>query len=145
MKSPQIALALLLTTTFLMSCKKEDETVEKPRPVLSVVVEPAPQATLTLPGTVNARLETQFGFRILGRIVARNVQVGDVVKKGDVLATIDPLSLELAVRSSQSDLANAQAQLANAVTNEKRQQTLFERQSAAKATFETAQTGARDG
>lgn len=139
MKSSKIFVALMLTTTFLVSCQKEDETVEKPRPVLSVVVEPVPEATLTLPGTVNARIETEFGFRILGRIVARNVQVGDIVKKGDVLAAIDPLSLELAVRSSQSDLSNAQAQLANAVTNEQRQQTLFERQSAAKATFETAQ------
>ncbi|WP_284774918.1 efflux RND transporter periplasmic adaptor subunit [Agrobacterium sp. lyk4-40-TYG-31] len=131
--------ALALASTFLASCQKEEEVPEKPRPVLSIVVQPAPAATLTLPGTVNARIETEFGFRVLGRIVARNVQVGDIVKKGDVLAAIDPLSLELAVRSSQSDLSNAQAQLANAQTNEQRQQTLFERQSAAKATFESAQ------
>ena len=141
MKTSLTVLALLAATTFLASCEKQEEAVEKPRPVLSVVVKPAPGATLTLPGTINARVETQFGFRILGRIVARNVQVGDIVKKGDVLAAIDPLSLELAVRSSQSDLSNAQAQLANAVSNEQRQQTLFERQSAAKATFESAQQG----
>ncbi|MBD8688294.1 MULTISPECIES: efflux RND transporter periplasmic adaptor subunit [unclassified Rhizobium] len=139
MKTSLTAATLLAAATFLTSCEQHEETVEKPRPVLSVVVQPAPAATLTLPGTVTARIETQFGFRILGRIVARNVQVGDIVKKGDVLAAIDPLSLELAVRSSQSDLSNAQAQLANAVTNEQRQQTLFERQSAAKATFESAQ------
>lgn len=132
-------IGLALASTFLASCEKKEEAAEKPRPVLSIVVRPAPTATLTLPGTINARIETQFGFRILGRIVARNVQVGDVVKKGDVLAAIDPLSLELAVRSAQSDLSNAQAQLANALTNEARQQTLFERQSAAKATFESAQ------
>lgn len=139
MKTSLTLVALLTAATVLVSCEKQEEPVEKPRPVLSVVVKPIPVATLTLPGTVNARIETQFGFRILGRIVARNVQVGDVVKKGDVLAAIDPLSLELAVRSSQSDLSNAQAQLSNAVTNEQRQQTLFERQSAAKATFESAQ------
>ena len=132
--------ALLIATTFLVSCQKEeDKAAEKPRPVLSVVVTPVPVATLTLPGTVSARVETQFGFRILGRIVARNVQVGDLVKKNDVIAAIDPLALELAVRSAQSDLANSQAQLANALTNESRQQILFERQSAAKATYETAQ------
>lgn len=140
MKIQKSYVALLVAATFLSSCEKQEEpSAEKPRPVLSVVAQPVPEATLTLPGTIAARVETQFGFRILGRIVARNVQVGDVVKKGDVLAAIDPLSLELAVRSAQSDLSNAQAQLANAATNEQRQQTLFERQSAAKATFETAQ------
>ncbi len=140
MKSYKTVVALMLATTFLVSCQKQEETAaEKPRPVLSVVAELMPEATLTLPGTVNARIETEFGFRVLGQIVARNVQVGDIVKKGDVLAAIDPLALELAVRSSQSDVSNAQAQLANAVTNEQRQQTLFERQSAAKSTFETAQ------
>ncbi|MBB3945339.1 RND family efflux transporter MFP subunit [Rhizobium skierniewicense] len=139
MTYPKTIVGLMLATTFLVSCGEEDKAPEKPRPVLSVVVQPVPQATLTLPGTVNARIETQFGFRILGRIVARNVQVGDLVKKGDVLAALDPIALELAVRSAQSDLANAQAQLANATSNEQRQQTLFERQSAAKATFESAQ------
>ena len=140
MKHLKSVLTLLLASTVLVSCQKEEDTpAEKPRPVLSVVVAPAPVATLTLPGTVAARFETQFGFRILGRIVARNVQVGDVVKRGDILAAIDPLALELAVRSAQSDRANAEAQLANAITSEQRQRTLFERQSAAKATFETAQ------
>lgn len=140
MKVQKTHVALLLAAVLLSACEKQDEpSVEKPRPVLSVIAQPAPEATLTLPGIVAARLETQFGFRILGRIVARNVQVGDVVKKGDVLAAIDPLSLELAVRSAQSEFSNTQAQLANAATNEQRQQTLFERQSAAKATFEAAQ------
>ncbi len=140
MTHPKTIVVLMLATTFLVSCGKEDEAApEKPRPVLSVVVQPATQMTLTLPGTVNARIETEFGFRILGRIVARNVQVGDIVKKGDILSAIDPIALELAVRSAQSDLANAQAQLTNATSNELRQQTLFERQSAAKATFESAQ------
>lgn len=140
MKVQATLISLLLAATFLVSCEKQDEApAEKPRPVLFMVAQPAPEVAFSLPGTVEARIETQFGFRILGRIVARNVQVGDVVKKGAVLAAIDPLSLELAVRSAQSDLSNAQAQLANAATNEQRQQTLFERQSAAKATFESAQ------
>jgi membrane fusion protein, multidrug efflux system len=132
--------ALMMATTVLVSCQENEEAATQlPRPVLSVIVDPVADATLSLPGTVEARVETQFGFRILGRIVARNVQVGDLVRKGDVLAAIDPLSLELAVKSAQSDVSNSQAQLANAVTNEERQRTLYERQSGAKATFETAQ------
>lgn len=132
--------ALLLASTVLTACQEEKkEEVAAPRPVLSMVAKAEPAIQLSLPGTVEARVKTEFGFRILGRIVARNVQTGDLVKKGDVLAAIDPLALELAVKSAQSDLANSEAQFANAATTEQRQKTLFERQSGAKAAYETAE------
>lgn len=131
---------LLLAGTSLAGCQEEENSPQlPPRPVLSVVAQPEPSLSLSLSGTVEARVETEFGFRILGRIVARNVHTGDLVKKGDVLAALDPLALELAVKSAQSDLANSEAQLANAITTEQRQKTLFERQSGAKAAYETAE------
>lgn len=139
MKTASCLVVLLMASTLLTACQKEEDVAIGPRPVLSIVARSEPAAQLTLPGTVEARVETEFGFRILGRIVARNVQTGDLVKKGDVLAAIDPLALELAVKSAQSDLANSQAQLANALTTEERQKMLFERQSEAKATYETAE------
>lgn len=136
-----LQLSVLLSTLALLSaCEKEEKTaIVQPRPVLFQIAEPSPSAAFSLPGTVEARVQTEFGFRILGRIVTRKVLVGDFVKKGDVLATIDPLALELAVSSAQSDLSNSQAQLVNARINEGRQRTLFERRSGTKATFETAQ------
>ncbi len=139
MKNARALATLLLAGLSLAACQKQEAAAPEPRPVLSVVAEAEPAARLTLPGTVQARVETQFGFRILGRIVARNVQTGDLVKKGDVLAAIDPLALELAVRSAQSDLANSQAQLANALGTEDRQKALFDRQSGTKATLESAE------
>lgn len=139
MNSPERLLVLLAAATLIASCQKEDEATEQPRPVISVVAKRLPIATITLAGTVGARVETEFGFRILGRLVARNVQVGDLVKKGDVLAAIDPLALELAVKSAQSDLATSVAQLTNARTTEKRQKTLFEKQSGSRTTYETAE------
>ena len=131
---------LLLAGTALAACQEEQETAPAiPRPILSVVAQVEPTLSLSLSGTVEARVETEFGFRILGRVVARNAETGDLVRKGDVLAAIDPLALELAVKSAQSELANSEAQLANAITTEQRQKTLFERQSGAKAAFETAE------
>ena len=129
---------LLLAGALISGCQKEEEKKVELRPVLSVLVEPQPAFSLSLPGTVEARTETEFGFRVLGRLVARNVHTGDLVKKGDVLAAIDPLALELAVTSAQSDLDNSQARLDNAVSNEERQKKLFERQSGAEASYETA-------
>ncbi|MDW5315876.1 efflux RND transporter periplasmic adaptor subunit [Rhizobium sp. PL01] len=140
MKCPErLSILLLSAATLLASCQKEEVPKAQPRPVMSVVIKRLPAATIVLAGTVEARVETEFGFRILGRLVARNVEVGDLVNKGDVLAAIDPLALEFSVKSAQSDLANSLAQLKNARTTEKRQQTLFEKQSGAQATYETAE------
>src|SRR3954463_7455772 len=134
---------LLVATSGLTACQKEEAKPLPPRPVLSVIASSAAASSLSLPGTVQPKIETQLGFRVLGRVIARNVSVGDLVKKGDVVAAIDPLSLELAVRSSQSDLANSQAQLTNAVSNEDRQKTLLTAHSGSEAQFEEAEQSRR--
>jgi len=136
--------ALLLGATVLASCQKQEETAqEAPRPVLSVIARQTPAASLRLTGMVEPKIKTELGFRVLGRVIARNVGVGDLVKKGDVVAAVDPLALELAVRSAQSDLSNAQAQLLNATTTEQRQRTLTEARSGTEAALEEAEQGRR--
>ncbi|QPB19708.1 efflux RND transporter periplasmic adaptor subunit [Rhizobium sp. 007] len=135
---------LLLGPLLLSSCQRQDEAREEPpRPVLSVVARSTAASSLSLPGTVEAKIETELGFRVLGRVIARKVSVGDIVKKGDVVAAIDPLALELALRSAQSELSNAQAQLTNAVSTEERQRSLTETRSGSEAAFEEAQLGRR--
>jgi len=132
----------ILGSLLLTSCQKQAEAHdEPPRPVLSVVVKSTAASALTLPGTVEARIETQLAFRVLGRVIARKVSVGDVVRKGDVVAAIDPLALELAVKSSQSELSNAQAQLTNAASTEERQRSLLESRSGSEAAYEEAELG----
>ena len=61
-------------------------------------------------GEVRARYETNLSFRVPGKIVARNVEVGGVVKKGDVLARLDPEDQQLNARSAQSQLAAAKSE-----------------------------------
>lgn len=73
--------------------------------MVAVAVHPdgiPPEATL--PGDVEARYSTPLSFRVGGKIVERNVRLGDTVKAGQVLARLDPSDL-------QRSLANAQAQL----------------------------------
>lgn len=136
-------LGITVLGLMLVSCQKEDPQETPPRPVLSIVAKQTPAASLTLTGTVEPRLETELGFRVLGRVIARNVSVGDLVRKGDVIAAIDPLSLELAVRSAQSELANSQAQLTNASSSEQRQRILAEARSGSEAALEQAEQGRR--
>jgi RND family efflux transporter MFP subunit len=124
----------------LSGCDDQSATPpEKIRPLLSMVVEPEAAATLQLAGIVQPRIQTELGFRVLGRLIARDVGVGDIVTKGQIVAAIDPLSLELAVRSAKADLSNGQAQLANASTTAERQQALADAKSGSEAALESAQ------
>jgi membrane fusion protein, multidrug efflux system len=111
------------------------------RPVLWVEAKAEHAGLLNFAGTVQPRIKTDLAFRTLGRVTARNVQVGDVVKQGDVLMEIDPLALQLAVRSAQADLNSAKAQLENARITEKRKETLAASNSISQAELELAQQG----
>jgi RND family efflux transporter MFP subunit len=117
---------LLLSISILAGC--DDSTIAgeqaPPRPVKTVTATAQPRTIGSLPGIVQARVETDMAFRTMGRIVARRVEVGDLVSKGEVIAMIDPLSLQLAVRRAEADLRDAQAQLDNAVVTEKRKRRL---------------------
>ncbi|RUM20587.1 efflux RND transporter periplasmic adaptor subunit [Rhizobium vallis] len=137
-------IALMMGTALISSCTKQEESKEEaPRPVLSTTVKQTPATSLGLTGTIEPMIETDLGFRILGRMIARNVNVGDIVKRGDVVAAIDPLALELAVRSAQSDVENSDAQLRNAVTTEQRQRALLESRSGTEASLEEAEQARR--
>jgi RND family efflux transporter MFP subunit len=128
------------TLLALAACHKQ-ETAPPIRPVLSVVVSPEVTAKAGFAGTIEARYQSSFSFRVLGRIIARDVNVGDRVNKGTQLAALDPVPFELAVRTAEADLANAEAQLHNATATEERQRNLFSQGATAKAQFEAAQHG----
>ncbi|MCJ9692374.1 efflux transporter periplasmic adaptor subunit, partial [Rhizobium sp. PRIMUS64] len=136
--------ALMVGTALISSCAAQEESKdEAPRPVLSMTVKQMAATSLGLTGTIEPTIETELGFRILGRMIARNVNVGDLVKKDDVVAAIDPLALELAVRNAQSDVENSDAQLRNAVTSEQRQRALLESRSGTEASLEEAEQARR--
>lgn len=135
---------LLLAGIALSSCQQREEAKQEPvRPVLSIVATPEAARSLTVAGTIEPRITTELGFRVLGRVVARNVSVGDIVKKGDVVAAIDPLALELSVKSTEADLSNAEAQQENAASTQQRQQALAQSRSGTEVALEQAEQGLR--
>ncbi|MEX2695241.1 efflux RND transporter periplasmic adaptor subunit [Rhizobium mongolense] len=135
------SLPLLLSILLLVGCEQSSIAGEEvaPRPVETVIATAQPENIQGLPGVVHARIETDLAFRTLGRIISRKVDVGDLVSKDEVVAEIDPLSLQLAVRSAEADLRDAQAQLDNAVLNEKRKRTLFDTNAASVADHDLAE------
>ncbi|RUW96864.1 efflux RND transporter periplasmic adaptor subunit [Mesorhizobium sp. M8A.F.Ca.ET.023.01.1.1] len=133
-------LPVLLGLAALSACSKSDE---KPpqivRPVLSVVVEPRTTQTFGFAGSVEPQVSADLAFRLLGRVVSRDVKVGDTVSKGTTIAALDPTALELAVQAAKAELSNAEAQFANAAASEERQRQLLTSANTPQSVFDAAQ------
>ncbi|MEN5045214.1 efflux RND transporter periplasmic adaptor subunit [Pseudomonas koreensis] len=134
-------LGLLSIGVLLAACSKSEPPLEPVRPVLSIKVQALNEETLgRFAGSIQARYESNTGFRVGGRIASRNVDVGAEVQKGTLLATLDPSDQQNQLRSAQGDLAKVQAQLINAQANARRQQALFDRGVGAQAQLDIATT-----
>jgi len=121
------------------------EPVVRPARVAEISYKTQGQ-TLLLAGTVVPRIESTLGFRVSGKIVQRSVDVGAVVKPGDVIAVLDPADYQLAVDNARAALASAEADYVRAKADHERYlnlrgsmafvpQTLDQRQSLASTTL----------
>ncbi|MBN0978059.1 efflux RND transporter periplasmic adaptor subunit [Pseudomonas hygromyciniae] len=132
---------ILASSLLLMACSKQEPAPEPVRPVLWVEVKAEDQENLgRFAGTIQARYESNLGFRVPGRIARRAVDVGAEVSKGALLAVLDPTDQQNQLRAAQGDLARVQAQFINAQANARRQQELFNRGVGAQAQLDVAQT-----
>lgn len=129
---------ILLLAATLAACQEEPEAPPPIRPILSTVAETVQARELGFAGTVEPQYMVELGFQTFGRIVARDVDVGDTVVAGQRLAALDSVAAELAVRIADSDLASARAQQANAATGESRQQTLVDEKTGTPADLDAA-------
>ncbi len=96
----------------LGGCGRE---AEAPQPDVRLVRAERVAATrasspLRYAGEIRARHETALAFRVSGRVTTRQVEVGAVVKAGEVIATLDPQDFALAVRAVEAQLAAAEAE-----------------------------------
>jgi membrane fusion protein, multidrug efflux system len=129
----------LVLLALLGACKQDGQTEIEPaiRPVLSVKAEVRTSEILgPFAGSIQPRYSTDVGFRIFGRMVARFVDVGAIVKKGDDIAALDPSVQLILVRNAEAVLANAEAQYENAEAEEKRQRPLVDRNITPQAQFD---------
>lgn len=134
-----IAVGTLASALALAGCQQEAKAPEPVRPVLSMVLEPTSSNGTVAVGVIEPRYKTNLAFRVLGRLTARPVYVGDLVSEGQPVAIIDSTALGLAVRSAKAELAKAEAQLATARATEERQRTLITSDATTKQTLDNAE------
>jgi RND family efflux transporter MFP subunit len=97
-------------------------------------------------GTIAARVESNLGFRVPGKIVQRLVDIGEQVKAGQALLRIDETDLQLALTAKRNAVAAARAVLVQARADERRYAVLVknglaatpQRYEQAKAALDTA-------
>jgi len=101
-----------------------------PDPVRSVKVMTVSASGLTLQhefaGEVRPRVEARLGFRVAGKIVQRQAEVGQHVKAGALLAQLDPQDYRLATEAARAQVAAAATNRDLAAADYKRYVTLRE-------------------
>lgn len=103
--------SLFLFISLLAGCSRQDQKVKlTPRPVKVFRVGNTRAESVTpYAGEVRARFETTLSFRVTGKILARPVEVGDRVLKGQLLASLDNSDFQLAVQTLKAQLKSAVA------------------------------------
>ena len=118
-----VAVAMLAGTTWLYARADGKET-------LAYRTAPVTRATLTstvsATGTLSAVRTVQVGTQVSGQVSQISVDFNDKVKKGELLARIDPTLQQQAVQDAQAQLEGAQAQLSLAQDSYTRDKQLFD-------------------
>ncbi len=110
-KSISTGATLIAAALALSACSKPAPTEEPVRAVRVMTVGVDSIHTgAEFAGEVRARVESRLGFRVAGKMIRRQAELGQRVKAGEVLAQLDPQDYKLAAEA-------ARAQVAAAITN----------------------------
>lgn len=103
---------LLFVINSYLASLKPAETPIKPRPVKTMIITPADgDLVLRYPGRTRAARQVNVGFKVSGSLVDLPVNAGEVVKKGQVIARLDPRDIQNTLDARTADYMNAKARL----------------------------------
>ena len=132
---------VLVLCAVLAGCKEEHALVEEIRPVCTLTVSAASRpGAIEFSGEVRARHETSLGFRIGGKLAARLVDVGAMVRTGQVLARLDPQDQVLNVATARAQRIAVQTDLAQLRLDLSRAQELLEKKFVSQAEVDRRRT-----
>lgn len=100
--------ALLAAALLLSACSKPAPPEEPVRAVKVTTVGLADmQSGSEFSGEVRPRIESRLGFRVAGKLIRRPVELGQMVKAGQLLAQLDPQDYQLAATAAAAQLSAA--------------------------------------
>lgn len=114
-RRPSVTIGLisgwLMMGLMVVGCSKpapRDPRLQPPT-VEVIKVKAAGSNSKTFTGIVEARVQSDLGFRVGGKILERLVDEGERVRKGQILMRLDPVDLELAFAAQQANVEAARA------------------------------------
>jgi membrane fusion protein, multidrug efflux system len=114
-------LRLVLAVVIIAGCARQEPPPEPVRAVRTMTLgSDVAGAVHEYAAEVRARTEARLGFRVGGKMVSREVDLGDMVKKGAVLARLDPQDLKLGQDAAGAALRAAQSNFDLAASEFKR-------------------------
>ena len=125
----------------LVGCKEPPPKVaEQVRPIRSfTIIDAASGQTRRFAGVIEAVDSSNLSFEVPGNVRSVQVNRGDTVRRGQVLASLDEEPYRLAVRAAEAELQRARAFLSQARTEYERNARLIEQRAVARAQFEVSQ------
>jgi RND family efflux transporter MFP subunit len=127
--------------TLLAACQRAQEApAPEIRPVRTVTIgQQAGSDAVKLTGTVQAQNEVNLSFRVDGRMVERRVQVGDVLRRGQLIARLDPQNEESSLQAARAQASAAQARLVEARNHFARMKDLITDNSVSRTQYDQAE------
>lgn len=105
-------LFFFLPLAILLSCKGEPQVEKRVRPVKTIKLGDSKSIeSRTFTGRAEAAREVNLAFRVSGPLISLPVNVGQRVKKGVLIARIDPRDFEINLRSIRNAKKEAMAKL----------------------------------
>jgi RND family efflux transporter MFP subunit len=102
----------------------ESDPRQGPQLVRIAIAKPAQPAERAFTGVISARVQSNLGFRVPGKVVARLVDVGQSVRTGQSLVRLDQTDLDLALAAKEKGVAAARALAVQAAAEEARHRAL---------------------
>ena len=136
--------ASLATLMLLGACSKPAEKTEEIRPVRAITLASEQFDVLAeFSGEVRPRVESRLAFRVGGKIVARKVDPGTLVKKGQVLLQLDAQDLQLVRVQANAGMKAAESNRDLAAAEFKRYQDLREKNFVSQAVLDAKATASK--
>lgn len=139
---------VIATTCFLAACSDAPtEQKEAPkRGLRTIIVEATDPITFReYPSVLEPADTTELSFETNGQLARVDLEVGQRVKRGDTLMSLDPTSLDLQVQSSKSALDQALSQAENARKDYERKQELFKGGNTSASALDQSRTDMESG
>ncbi|MFH1866714.1 MAG: biotin/lipoyl-binding protein, partial [Patescibacteria group bacterium] len=111
LKLKKIWIPLLIVIIIVGAVSYARNQGSRPQYTTATVAEQNLKQTVSVTGTVEAAEDIELNFKTVGRLATMPYKVGDLVKVGDLLASLEASDSQAAVLTAQAQLQQAEASL----------------------------------